>query len=640
MGWKSGAAAGAAAGLWGGPVGVAIGAAVGGFIGALSEENAYAFNVSFEDDGIHIVGYDKVIGWNDVLQLSPSDDGGCAVTIRGWLMFFVRCSSVGFKGHGELVDADWSDKYDFDFDDYSNENLKLLESRISDLDFSYDVATDLSELKCLAVQEGVFWGSVNYYLEIIQYVKNALLSLRGRGVKRWIDRLSDLSENMLAIIKSQIRHHAHLCQNGKVEDSDDIARIGKSLSLLGMMSDGGNYIDIDSQKRCYETYFVARCYGEDCDCIEALTRDGDGIRPLGDDAWRRERKMIACPALTDATRPDATIAAEGINVNGVMLMSAEDIENYNESEVGNQYPLVFDVGHPQNGKTYLQHPLQQNRYVDIDDYDFVMLNSKWLELQKLLEHLGAVKMTSKVSSSKMVEEKSRKKQDIGGEVNISAVGGGSCKTSHERCDSALDDLFQEMSGTIKLHPSGKPSIPDGLVFFKAESGWQQMAESVLAGRMTHACVDLVYKTETVVSSKQMRSIEAKLSSAVPGYQFGIGGSFADEFEKERRERRSLIWHYEVTFAEKTQKSVARVNKEGKGKLLSPKPAQRRMAVKPESSDNGEAMILNRAKRYAQTEDAVKSGMLTDAQKSDLEKLAAKYGVGELRLEELIDEAFV
>ena len=53
----------------------------------------------------------------------------------------------------------------------------------------------------------------------------------------------------------------------------------------------------------------------------------------------------------------------------------------------------------------------------------------------------------------------------------------------------------------------------------------------------------------------------------------------------------------------------------------------------------EAMILNRAKRYVKTEEATKSGMLTDAQRADLEKLASKYGVEDLRLEELIDEAF-
>ena len=51
------------------------------------------------------------------------------------------------------------------------------------------------------------------------------------------------------------------------------------------------------------------------------------------------------------------------------------------------------------------------------------------------------------------------------------------------------------------------------------------------------------------------------------------------------------------------------------------------------------MILNRAKRYVKTEEATKSGMLTDAQRADLEKLASKYGVEDLRLEELIDEAF-
>ena len=53
----------------------------------------------------------------------------------------------------------------------------------------------------------------------------------------------------------------------------------------------------------------------------------------------------------------------------------------------------------------------------------------------------------------------------------------------------------------------------------------------------------------------------------------------------------------------------------------------------------EELILGRARRYAKAEEVAKSGMITDAQRTDLEKLASKYGIDELRLEELIDEAF-
>ena len=605
------------------------------------------FQVSLVPDGVYVDGYQFYISWRDVVSIVLEDENWCHITIRGGVAIRAEISSGDINDYTEFIgEVKGCDNSNFDVADLSAENLKKLSAQIDDIEFSEKIANDLRSIKAFGLNEPVFLDNLNV---VSRNLWSTLCNLRGssgRGVIKWADFFSESVVALIRNIKTQIAQcDAAICLLKKfgIEQSDYcIAQVGLGLWYVATMSDEGYFVNVESQKKSYEGYFGARYYGvgSSSEALSALVARGDGARPFGAGEWRRERKMIVCPALTDATRPDATIAAEGIKVNGVMLMSAEDIENYNESEVGNQLPLVFDVGHPQNGKTYLQHPLQQNRYVDVDDYDFVMLNSKWLELQKLLEHLGAAKMTSKVSSAKMVEEKTRKKQDIGGRVNITAVGGVSCKTSHERSDSALADLFQEMSGTIELHPRGEPSIPDGLVFFKAEPGWQQMAESVLAGRMTHACVDLVYKTETVVSSKQMRSIEAELSSAVPGYQFGIGGSFADEFEKERRERKTLIWHYEVTFAEKTQRSDAKINKEGKGKLLSPKPTQKRMAVKPESSGNGEAMILGRAKRYAKTKDAAKSGMLTDAQKADLEKLASKYGVGELRLEELIDEAFM
>lgn len=603
--------------------------------GATVDEESENQAILVDEDGLYFIENEIQVGWDDVVEISDQSSDGVAYyqfELRGGLIVATGWIAGDISEYMDAPTCTDEDVADLDPDDTSDENLDALRAGIANLFWARDLANEIREAAHLVINE-------IYLLNRIVEGERKVCCFIGDSDSEDTDRVYDALgaieiegkyfENWGEAIRNQVKNLSE--DDVDVEGTEGLIAFSFYLSCGLPSCETGK--GIKHQKEVYDALRSARSWGKDDvedDVKTILTSSEDDDVPIGDDKWVKTRKMIVC---TDARSALCAIDG-GVKIANVMVMSAEDIENYNESEVGNQFPLVFDIGHPKNGQTYLQHPLQQNRYVDVDDYDFVMLTSKWLELQRLLEHLGATKMTSKVSSAKMIEEKSRRKQDVSGRVDIAAVGGVSCKTSHERGDSSLADLFQEMSGTIELHPSDKPSIPDGLVFFKAEPGWQQMAESVLAGRMTHACVDLVYKTETVVSSRQMRSIEAELSSAVPGYQFGIGGSFADEFEKERRERKSLIWHYEVMFGDQNRKPTEKTDV----KLLSLKEKQKRTKAKRVTGNDGEALLLKFAKQYAKSDAAKKNGGILGGQREDLERKARRYGIDEARLDEIILKA--
>ena len=596
----------------------------------------HCVKVSIDADGVRIDNCACHISWDDVVSFVPSEDDPREghITIRGGLRIWVHITSgvVDESFIGEHLDYDI---WDFDGSDLSRKNLQRLGDQIDDIEFAEAIELKLRTGGSCA-DNLTFLGRVCTVANNLLDAANAICSAKKKHMEdlAWF---GPLSETLLRNIKTQIVQ-VWRQYNGAV-DGIVVEAIGQGLSILGTMSDGGVYVDIKSQKRSYETYFAARCYGDECNAVDALTVDNANARPFGEEDWKRERKMIVCPALTAGKGPDVSKAMEGLDIKGVMLMSAEDIEEYNDSDVGKEFPLLFAQNHPQNGKTYIQHPLQQNMYVDLEDYNRSLLEAKWQELQWLMERLGATKVTCEVEVANETSQTSHVKHQVGGHVDA-AVATASGKCSREQGSSSLAKLYKKMSKTAEFNPDGHPCIPDGLVFYGGELSWQRMAESVLAGRMKHACVDFTYKKESVVSSKQMQAIGLELNSAIPGYEFGIGGDFANDFENEQRQMQSLVWHYDVTFAGVMTKGDAKAGVKAGEKRLSTRSAKKCITAKSGSRSDGEAMILGRAKRYAKTEDAAKSGLLTDAQKADLEKLASKYGVGELRLEELIDEAFM
>ena len=297
--------------------------------------------------------------------------------------------------------------------------------------------------------------------------------------------------------------------------------------------------------------------------------------------------------------------------------------------------LMFEQGHPRNGVTYVQHPMSPNTYIDIESFHASMLERKYNELIGVLTELGAKEITCSVENSGSTDSKLHSKRSGHVEAGKGGLGSVEANASAESDSSKFLSLYKKLDTHLELRPTGGRRLPDGLLFYPFEDGWQHLAKEVLAGRLLKASFDLTYRKDYAVTGKYVKSLNAKIVSMIPGYDFNVGGGYESELEEELKELESTTWHYEVDFGEQETGGEEPATAE---KELEAKPVSIQSSDVP--NEKAESMILGRAKRYAKTEEATKSGMLTDAQRADLEKLASKYGVDDLRLEELIDEAFL
>ena len=312
--------------------------------------------------------------------------------------------------------------------------------------------------------------------------------------------------------------------------------------------------------------------------------------------------------------------ARQVRFPGGMIMHAEELEAYNELAPADKR-LVFQPGHPQNGCTYLQHPLMQNLYFEVNSFHQSMLERKQNELLRILESLGAYRASVEIrhEQEEVVNRTRDSHWDASADVRY-VTGAVSRNTSGELHASASS--FQRAKKDWTFNPPPHPALPEDLVFYPSEETWQQLAKSVLRGGLKSAVVDLEYKTEFGITEKHLSDLSVAAKVVLPSFELNLKRSFSEDLHQ----LTTTQWHYEVEFEDEAG------NRAGGGgeapKLAAASPASGGDAGKVE------ALFRKRAKRYAQSE-----GHVNAEQRADLEAFAQKYGIDEFRMEELIEEAF-
>ena len=174
-----------------------------------------------------------------------------------------------------------------------------------------------------------------------------------------------------------------------------------------------------------------------------------------------------------------------------------------------------------------------------------------------------------------------------------------------------------------LTPSKTIELPNDLVFYPFEQRWQDIAKLAKEGRLRKEIVDLTYRTDYAITGKYLRDIGGKIETLVAGAEV----AYSEEFEHELKELQSIVWHYEVEFGDMESVTPTEISEQ----VSLPAPTN----VANSELDRAKQILSKRIKRYAQSN----NGLINQEQRADLESFAQKYGIDELELEEMIEEAF-
>lgn len=552
--------------------------------------------VSFIKSGIQI-------GWEDIANIDSAgvaeEDQIVAFTFRGGLTVSCVASHVAnraggwFTGCQRIVATELPDGCE----------AKDLLNVADDLEWAIEIADKIrgTDENLVIDEDELFRQSAKMCFECGNHLDIA------KGRTR--TRVREVLDSFRARIRTQfLRLDA--------EDADVKELIALALTILSNREGSG----VQWQKKKYEELSAAAQHGIDFDratVISPLLAKNGESAVLGDAKWYKTRKTIIC---TNETIALDALFSESNRISGVMIMNAADIEEYN-ANVESEHRLAFQPGHPQNGCTYIQHPFTKNVYFEVNSFHDSMRERKQNELLRILESLGAYSAHVEVCHGNEIRETSAQELHAGANVNVGMTGG---KMSIDTASAQKTTLATSQSATKdwSFNPPDKPSLPDNLVFYPTEETWQQLAQSVLRGGLKHARVDLEYKSEYGITEHHLLDIAASAKKLLPLFDMNL----KQQFSSDLHQLTTTQWHYVVTFENEDGERAGLKD----GAFLPVNPL-----LQSVDRHKAEALFAKRAKRYAQSE-----GHINAEQRADLEALAAKYGIDEFRMEELIEEAFV
>lgn len=223
--------------------------------------------------------------------------------------------------------------------------------------------------------------------------------------------------------------------------------------------------------------------------LECITRDWTW------DKWGDEEKEFYNYAnesvktqLLEFDYEDRKLFLYNRNINGIYL--GEEV--YLMGKEGIPNGVTFPVAHPVNNGLYIGHPFNPNYYMPVETYDYELLNDRINELCYLLQCLGATHISIvNTKSNKNIynqnnQNNSSSRDSLNGGVSfgpVSVSGGQSKGDSSQRKQSTNNEIesYMKVSREQQFNPTNAPFVPEGLIWYPNEIGWQRLVQQRLNG---------------------------------------------------------------------------------------------------------------------------------------------------------------
>ncbi len=556
--------------------------------------------VLVDEDGVYFIENKEQISWDDVIEIVEQQEGLWRFEFRGGLTFHTGWIVWEVYKYAGNCTSKNPFEIDYDGEEWLDDFIKALDDTLWAVNFS----DKIRDLKHILVNEAALF----LYIKFIYFVIYNHFTDEEDGDDWGDGHFGKIRE----CVKSQL---CRLDIENSEELGDDIAEI---FSLSYLYDSSG----IDFQIKKYDCLRNAKAFGKEFEgneSIDVLTKNSkdNGHKPFGAEEWHNKRKVIVC----SDKKADLSIWREGLKIPNVMVMDAQDIIDYNNN-IEPKYQLKFDLNHPQNGVSYIQHPKLQNVYIDVNSFHTGILEQKYNELIRVLTALGATKISCIVENSESKEESGYNKCSVEGSFSYKTINGAG-HFSSDLSSSKITNLYKRLSVERILTPSKTIELPNDLVFYPSEQRWQDLAKLAKEGRLKKEVVDLTYRTDYAVTGKYLRDISGKIEALIAGAEV----AYSEEFEHELKELQSIVWHYEVEFGDMESATPCEISEQIPQPLL--------IGDTNSESDRAKQILSKRIKRYTQSN----NGFINQEQRADLESFAQKYGIDELELEEMIEEAF-
>lgn len=207
--------------------------------------------------------------------------------------------------------------------------------------------------------------------------------------------------------------------------------------------------------------------------------------------------------------------------------------------------LKFPIGHPLPNTLYRPHPMKDTLYIPYEGSEKELFLDKIREFCRVVQCLGAVRVSFKSIKGQAVtsDEVQSWAADLDADIFRNSANfnvDSDSSASKEVSSNDRVDLVQT------FNPTKTPYVPDDVVWYNYEIGWQQLAKQRIEGSLLHY--------ELTVSSEETSNIatsqKSRISAAYKNLIVSINGFYSTNFNQKISESEESKWKILVDFLSK------------------------------------------------------------------------------------------
>jgi len=270
--------------------------------------------------------------------------------------------------------------------------------------------------------------------------------------------------------------------------------------------------------------------------------------------------------------------------------------------------IKFPIGHPVPDQIYIGHPYEPEVYFPIQVYEEELYQDKFMELNYLLQCLGAVSLSTSVKTDDSDEKRENRQEYKKGSAGINSIAGkASLKASRESAIQMSSNRSMECSQSFE--PKYRPYVPCDLIWFPHELTWQRLVKQRMTGGLQTAELIICSRDLAVISSDEKKAIVAEFKTLV----------HSGDVRKNKRKSTNLISDAKLT--RKIEVTFA--------------PIETLLLSSPNSSAEPIVDMSDAEQEYLEmVNDCLEDGVISDDERRLLDRRLQRLGISRERGEEL------
>lgn len=208
------------------------------------------------------------------------------------------------------------------------------------------------------------------------------------------------------------------------------------------------------------------------------------------------------------------------------------------------FPKIdLPIGHPAANQLYVGHPLIPSKYIQFENYQLELVEDRVREFCILAQSLGATEIKIETVNALSKDENLNGKSSSDSNVDY-ALASTDVSINKDFSRHMIDELTKTISLHQTFEPKGKPTLPNGMVWYNSEPSWQRLYSQRVNGGLTSHEERIETKKNQMLEGRELSEIKGELKVLFDKMEV----SMSSEEESKLVQQENAIISVKVKFA--------------------------------------------------------------------------------------------